>query len=160
MACGTPVPVFLDLLRAAVTYFALAFAAGFACGCVRVPLLVPRLGERTAVLLEAPVMFVAIRAAARATLVTSGKLGANQAQRGHLRLCSLQQCLLMGALALVLLLVTEVTMARRLTLERGQTLGDWYAQRDSVGLAAYVALLAFFAAQPAALFVAEKRKVA
>ena len=142
-----------------MTYFALTFAAGFACGCVRVPFLLPRVGERTAELLEAPFMFMAIRAAARASLVTSVELGANQAQCGRLRLCSLQQCLAVGALALGLLLVTEVIMARLLTLQRGQTFGDWYTQHDSVGLAAYAALLAFFAAQPAALLVAEKRKV-
>ncbi|MBP8296721.1 MAG: hypothetical protein KAX84_11480 [Burkholderiales bacterium] len=36
---------------AALTYFALVFAAGFVMGAVRVPFLVPRLGVRVAELL-------------------------------------------------------------------------------------------------------------
>lgn len=56
----------MPILRAAATYFALVFGAGFGLGCVRVPLLVPRLGERTAELLELPVMLAICFAIARA----------------------------------------------------------------------------------------------
>jgi hypothetical protein len=54
-----------QVLHAGVTYCALVFAAGFALGMVRVPFLVPRLGERIAELLEAPVMLVVIFFASR-----------------------------------------------------------------------------------------------
>ncbi len=56
----------MPILRAAAAYFALVFAAGFVLGCVRVPLLMPRLGDRTAELLELPVMLAICFAIARA----------------------------------------------------------------------------------------------
>ena len=52
-------------LKPAILYFALVMGTGFALGMIRVPLLVPRLGERYAELLEMPFMFVAIVVAAR-----------------------------------------------------------------------------------------------
>ena len=51
--------------RAALAYFALVFGAGFILGSIRVPFLVPRLGERVAELIEMPFMFVIIVFAAR-----------------------------------------------------------------------------------------------
>jgi hypothetical protein len=41
------------------------FGAGFLLGCIRVPLLVPRLGVRTSELLEMPIQLVVIVFAAR-----------------------------------------------------------------------------------------------
>jgi hypothetical protein len=52
-------------LRAALLYFALVMGTGFAFGCVRVLLLVPRIGERYAELVEMPFMLLAIVVAAR-----------------------------------------------------------------------------------------------
>jgi hypothetical protein len=54
-----------DTAKAALVYFILVFGAGFALGLIRVPLLVPRLGERYAELLEMPFMLIAIGLAAR-----------------------------------------------------------------------------------------------
>lgn len=50
----------MQRFHAAFVYFAVVFAAGFAFGAVRVPLLVPRLGVRAAELVEMPFLLVAI----------------------------------------------------------------------------------------------------
>ena len=43
-------------LIAGLAYFAIVFALGFVLGLVRVPFLVPRVGETTAVLIELPII--------------------------------------------------------------------------------------------------------
>ena len=43
-------------IKAGIAYFALVFGAGFVLGMIRVPFLVPRLGERVAELVEMPFM--------------------------------------------------------------------------------------------------------
>ncbi|MBX7222121.1 MAG: hypothetical protein K1Y36_19370 [Blastocatellia bacterium] len=55
----------MKILKPALMYFGLVFGTGFLLGIVRVLLLVPRLGERTAELLEMPLMLIAIILAAR-----------------------------------------------------------------------------------------------
>ena len=51
--------------KAGLTYFAIIFGVGFVLGTIRVFLVVPRVGVRTAGLLEEPIMFVVILLAAR-----------------------------------------------------------------------------------------------
>ena len=46
------------ILKAGVLYFAIVFGAGFVPGSIRVPWIVPHFGERTAELMETPIMFV------------------------------------------------------------------------------------------------------
>lgn len=48
-----------------LVYFAIAFGAGFIFGTIRIVLLLPRLSERAAELLEAPVMLIVIVVTAR-----------------------------------------------------------------------------------------------
>ena len=55
----------MEILKAGALYFALVFGAGFLLGAIRVPLLVPRFGERTAELMEMPIMFVITIVSAR-----------------------------------------------------------------------------------------------
>jgi hypothetical protein len=50
----------MHALKAGAAYFALVFGTGFALGTIRTLWIVPRLGIRTAELLEAPFMLVAI----------------------------------------------------------------------------------------------------
>ena len=54
-----------QILKAGTLYFALAFGAGFVLGSIRVLWVVPRLGERTAELMETPIMLVVTVFAAR-----------------------------------------------------------------------------------------------
>ncbi len=47
-------------IRAALVYFAIVLGTGFVLGVFRVPVLVPRIGERWAELVEMPIMAAVI----------------------------------------------------------------------------------------------------
>ncbi|RZF28985.1 hypothetical protein EVC45_14285 [Paraburkholderia sp. UYCP14C] len=85
------------------------FAIGFALGAIRILLLVPRLGEAAAVSLEVPFMLAASWNLSR--------WSANQ----HDLLTDTSEALLMGAIALVVLMLAElgtaVLLFRRTVLE-------------------------------------------
>lgn len=122
------------IATAGLAYFALAFAAGFLLGTIRVLAIAPRVGERAAELLEAPPMLVVVVAAARFVVrrfVPQAPLAARVA---------------VGALGLTLLLAVEFTVVLSL---RGLSLAEYFASRDPVSGTVYVALLAAFAAMPA-----------
>lgn len=123
----------MPVLRSALIYFTLVFGAGFALGLVRVPLLVPRLGVRTAELLEMPVMLAVIVLSAR-FIVRRVPLpfGAR-----HL--------LGIGAIALSLLLTAELLGA--LFLQR-LSFDAWLASRDPVSTSIYAMVLLLFATMP------------
>jgi hypothetical protein len=53
------------MLPAALAYFAIVFAVGFACGPIRVMWLEPNFGATTAVLMEMPILLMAMMFAAR-----------------------------------------------------------------------------------------------
>jgi hypothetical protein len=53
------------MLLAAIAYFAIVFAVGFACGPIRVLWLEPNFGATAAVLIEAPILIMAMFFAAR-----------------------------------------------------------------------------------------------
>ncbi len=119
-------------LRAGILYFLLVFGAGFLLGTIRVLLLLPLLDERTAELLEMPLMLVVIYFAARFILRRHpglDKAGAVAA----------------GLTAFVLLLAVEFTLVLAL---RGMTIADYYDSRDPVALGAYLVSLLLFAAMP------------
>lgn len=83
---------------AAIVYFALVFAAGFALGTIRVLWIAPRWGELPAVLLEAPIML----------FVSWGACGASIRWfdvRGG------QAALAMGAAAFALLITAELALS-------------------------------------------------
>jgi len=123
----------MRILRAGALYFVLVFGVGFVLGPIRVLWAVPRFGERTAELMEAPLMFVAIVLVARWIARRFG--GPNSAS----------SMLAVGGLALALLLATELTMVLSL---RGLTLEEYIRNRDPVAGGAYVALLLLFALMP------------
>ena len=126
----------MRVLKLAVLYFALVFGVGFALGPVRVLWAVPRFGERTAELMEAPIMLAAIILAAR--WIARRFRGPRPAL----------PLLAVGILALVLLLATELTVVLWM---RGLTFPEYVRSRDPVSGGIYVVLLLFFASMPAIL---------
>jgi hypothetical protein len=126
----------LNILKAAVVYFALVFGAGFVLGPIRILILVPRFGVRLAELMEFPVMLVVIVLAAR-WLVRKFQLAAHS--------------LLVGFLALGLMIAFEFTLLLWL---RGLTLAEYFRERDPVAGVVYYLMLLVFAAMP--FFMAHK----
>lgn len=123
----------LRTIKAGIAYFSLAFGAGFIMGTLRVPFLVPRLGERIAELIEMPFMLVVIVLAAR--FIT---------QRFALPATAWVR-LSTGFLALGLLIAAELLLA--VTLQ-DRSLGEYVSSRDPVSGTVYLAMLALFAAMP------------
>ena len=129
----------VQTLRAGAVYFALVFGAGFALGTLRVLLVVPRLGARTAELIEAPFMLAVTFLAARWTV---RRLAVPPRWTRRLG---------MGAVALGLLLAAEFTLVVGL---RGLSLREYFATLDPVAGTVYYVLLGVFALMP--LVVARK----
>ena len=123
----------MQILKAGVLYFALVFGAGFVLGTIRVLWVIPRLGVRTAELMEAPLMLGVTVAVARWV-----------ARR--LRLPSSATARLgVGFIGLGFLLIAELGVALRL---RGLTIREYVASRDPVSGTVYLVLLLLFALMP------------
>ncbi|MBI4479592.1 MAG: hypothetical protein HY651_06180 [Acidobacteria bacterium] len=120
-------------LKAGALYFATVFGAGFALGTVRVLLVVPRVGERTAELVEAPLMVAVAYLAAR-WIVRRSALPPAPSQR-----------LAVGLIALALMLAFEFGFVLQL---RGLTIAEYFATRDPVSGTVYYFSLALFALFP------------
>jgi hypothetical protein len=131
----------MKIFRPAAAYFALVFGAGFLLGMIRVPFLVPRLGERLAELLEMPIQFIVIVFAAR-FVARRFSLPARTSVR-----------LGVGMVALCLTLVAELLLAVALA---GRSVGEYIASRDPVSGSVYLVMLVVFALMP--LGVARKQE--
>ena len=131
--CGGSV---MRIIKVGILYFALVFGAGFVLGTIRVLLVVPRLGTRTAELIETPIMILVSILAAR-SVVRRLAVPPSPLER-----------VAIGLVALGLLLVAEFTLV--LWLQR-LTLRDYLAIRDPVAGTAYLIALGVFAVMP--LFV-------
>ena len=121
------------LLFAAAVYFGIVFGVGFLLGSIRIPLLVPRLGERVAELTEMPLMFVAIY------------LAAGYVVRKHGPLLAPAGWALVGVLSLSMLVAAELLLAVALA---GRGVGEYIASRDPVSGSVYLIMLVVFAAMP------------
>ncbi|MCK0153999.1 hypothetical protein MWU49_09820 [Alcanivorax sp. S6407] len=121
----------MKTLKAGVSYFFLTFAIGFALALIRIPFLVPRLGERWAELLELPFMVLASVLVARWLV-------------GRFALVSAGQCIGAGVLALIFMLAAEIVM----TLAQGRRLEEYLWERDPVSGSAYYLALLLFAVMP------------
>jgi hypothetical protein len=122
--------------KPALLYFALVLGTGFALGTIRVPFLVPRLGERYAELLEMPFMFVTIVLAAR-YVVRRFDLPASLSVR-----------LQVGFTALAMSVLAELLLA---TVLQGRSLAQFIASRDPVSGSVYLVMLLLFALMPSIL---------
>jgi hypothetical protein len=120
-------------LKAGVFYFALVFAAGFVLGTIRTVWIVPRVGMRTAELMETPIMFAVTILAAR------------WVARRFLLPPTVATRLAVGFIALGLLLITEFTVVLWL---RGLTIREYFAGRDPVAGMVYLIMLGVFALMP------------
>ena len=107
---------------------------GLLLGLVRVPLLVPRMGERWAELIEMPFMLITIVLSARwvvARFRFQGRGGA---------------ALLAGIIAAAILLLVEFSIVLAV---RGQTPAEFITQRDPVSGTFYYLMIFVFAVMPA-----------
>ena len=129
----------MQMAKAGLLYFALVFGTGFLLGPIRLLWLIPRFGTRIAELMEMPVMLVVIVLAARWTV---RRLAVPSTPRSRLG---------MGGIALVLLLLAELTLVLWL---QGLSIREYLASRDPVSGTVYSVLLGVFAVMP--LLVARK----
>jgi hypothetical protein len=123
----------MRILKAAALYFALVFAAGFVLGTIRVLWIVPGFGARTAELIEAPFMFVAIVFAARWVVQRLALPPAPFPRLG------------VGFIALALMLGVEFTVVLMI---RGLKIREYFASRDPVSGTVYFVMLGLFAVMP------------
>lgn len=130
--CSQSAPV-SKTIRAALVYFAIVLGTGFVFGVLRVPILVPRIGERWAELAEMPVMAAVIF------------LSAGYILRRFPEICSPGRSLGAGFLALGLSVAAELGLA---VLRQEQTLAEFIRSRDKVSGSVYVGLLLVFAVMP------------
>lgn len=121
----------MRLIKPALIYFTLIFVTGFALAMIRIPFLVPRIGERWAELVELPFMVLASFLVARWLVRRFG-------------LVTVMQCIGTGLPALLMMLSAELAV----TLFQGLGLGDYLAGRDPISGMAYLASLLLFAAMP------------
>lgn len=123
----------MRILKAGAIHFLLVFGAGFILALVRLPLLVPRFGVRTAELIETPVML--------AVIVWSSRRLARRDPT-----MSRPARFAAGVVALALLMTAELGVAYLLG---ARSLGQYVASRDPLSGSVYLVSLVFFAVAPA-----------
>jgi hypothetical protein len=129
----------MQVLKAGLLYFALVFGVGFVLGPMRVFWLVPHFGERTAELMEMPIMLMIMMVAAQWVVRRLAVPSTWSSRLG------------MGGFALGLLLAEEWVLVLWL---RGLSIGEYVAGRDPVSGTVYLVMLGLFALMP--LFVARR----
>ncbi len=130
---GRPAPAASRIILAGLVYFAFVLGTGFVLGMFRVPILVPRIGERWAELAEMPIMAGVIFFAAGYILRRFPEVR----HRGR--------SLMVGFLAFTLSVCAELGLA---VILQSQTLGEFVASRDKVSGSVYLIMLVVFALMP------------
>lgn len=123
----------MEALKPGFVYFLLVFGTGFVLGTVRVLLIVPLVGHRTAELLEMPLMLIATVLAARWTIRRFPELRTSASR------------LAIGGIALGLMLGGELAVGIGL---RGMSSAEVFLSRDPVSGTAYYVSLILFAVMP------------
>jgi hypothetical protein len=100
---------------------------------IRIPFLVPRIGERWAELAEMPIMAMVIYLAAGVILRRFPEIG------------SPRRSLIAGLLALALMVAAELALA---SVVQGMPLMEFIASRDVVSGSVYLVVLLVFAVMP------------
>lgn len=119
-------------VEAGCAYALSVFAIGFALGAIRVSLLVPRLGDTSAVLLEMPFI-----------LAASWKISRWSVKRQGL-LADTSGASLMGAIAFVVLMFAEwVTSALFFNRTAGEFLAGFWSAPGAIGLAGQLCFASF-----------------
>ncbi len=126
----------IGVLKAGVVYFAVVFGIGFLLGVIRVPFLVPQLGQRIAELIELPFLLVAVFFSARWIVRRFGLRGRTV------------HSLLIGLVAASFLLTVEFSVVLWI---RALTLSEFVAARDPVAATSYYIAVAIFALMPAVI---------
>lgn len=129
----------MRILKAGALYFAVVFGVGFVLGIIRVLGVSPRFGERTAEVMESPIMLLVIILAARWVVRRLSLPKTVEARLGA------------GSIALAFMLAAEFLVV---VAVRHISITDYLAGRDVVGGIIYLVMLVIFAAMP--LFVAGK----
>jgi hypothetical protein len=123
----------LRTICAGLVYFAIVLGTGFVLGVVRVPFLVPRIGERWAELAEMPIMGAKIFFGAGYILRLFPDI--------HLR----SRALVAGILALMLALCAELGLA---VLLQNKNVAEYIRRRDRISGSVYLTMLVVFALMP------------
>jgi hypothetical protein len=131
----------LSTLKASVAYFALVLGTGFCLGVLRVPFLVPRMGERWAELAEMPIMAATVFFSAGFIL------------RRYPAVDRPRNAWVVGVLALTLSVCAELALTMTL---QSQSLGQYLASRDKVSGSVYLLVLVPLALMPRLRLVARR----
>lgn len=121
-------------LISGAVYFALVFAVGFVLGTLRVLVVIPRLGETAAVLIELPIMLAV-------SWFVCGWVLKQRPVPSHLL-----PCLVMGGFAFTLLMMAELALS---VFAFGRTVTEHFATYQSVNALLGLAMQMMFAAFPA-----------
>lgn len=123
----------MPILKAAMLYFAVTYTAGFAFGSLREMFVMPRFGQLTATLIEAPLMLAATYFAAQ-WILGRFEMPPSSGDR-----------LLIGGIAFLILMIAEVVFSGFM---RGWSVEAWVAHFKTPDGAISLAMFVLFGLMP------------